>query len=80
MSEEHHCPPGQRRDGITESGTSEETDEVAPAEERETQREAGYRGRQQKRGVAEPSQATDDANSGENRRAEDDGDKAEGGP
>ena len=66
MSEEHHCPPGQRSDGITEGGTSEETDEVAPAEKCKTHWEAGYCRSQQERGVAEPSQAADDANSGEN--------------
>jgi hypothetical protein len=70
MSEEDDGPPSQRRDGVTESGTSEETDEVAPAEEREAQREPRYGRHQKQSEVAEPSQTGDDANGGDNRRAE----------
>jgi hypothetical protein len=80
MSEENDRPPCQRSERVTESSTGEQTDEVAPAEEREPQREPRYGRRQQQRTVAEPSQAGDDANGDDNRRAEGDGDKAEDGP
>jgi len=80
VSEENDRPPRQRREGVTESGSGEQADEVTLAEEREPQRQPWYGRRQQQRSVAESSQAGDNSNRDDNRRAEGDGDKAEGGP
>ena len=73
VPEKHDCPPGERRDGVSECRTGQEADDVAFAEQREPERQAGNDGQRQQCGVSEPADAAQERDRDRDRRDERDG-------